>query len=149
MDIRQLATDMAVFLTPFLPYLILGSEEVAKEIGKKFGQTTLEKAKTLWEKIKKPAKNDPKLQSAIVNLAEDPNDEDFQLILVKSLARLFETSPELATELIGIMKDDKAVQSVLVEYGSRVKDIRQRLSKTGKQEVTVRDSHTGNITQEQ
>lgn len=149
MDIKQIATDVTVFLTPFLPYLILGAGEAAKEVGKKFGQATWEKAQSLWNKIKNSAQDDPKLNRAILTLAEDPDDEDFQLILAKSLAKQLEVSPKLATELLNLMKDDKAVQTILIEHGSKVKDIHQRLSKSGRQETTVRGSQTGDITQEQ
>jgi len=38
MNFSSLATNIIVFLTPFLPYLVLGSEEVIKELGKKFGE---------------------------------------------------------------------------------------------------------------
>jgi len=40
-------------------------------------------------------------------------------------------------------------QTILVERESTTGDVKQRLRKPGKQKVTVRDSQTGNIEQEQ
>ena len=74
MDFEGLATNVIVFLSPFLPYLLSASEEMAKEIGKKFGETTWEKAKSLWDKIQNIVSSEFKLNSAATGLAEDPTD---------------------------------------------------------------------------
>ena len=149
MDFVKLATDVTVFLTPFFPYLILAGEEAAKEAGKKFGSTAWEKAASLWNSIKNFSKGDIKMKRTVESLAEDPDDEDFQLILAKLLAKQFELSPELATELINRMKDDKAIQTVIIENESKAKNIYQRLSKGGVQKTVVRDkSEVDDITQD-
>jgi len=150
MDLAKLATDAIVFLTPFFPYLVLGGEAAAKEAGKELGEAAWKKAMSLWDKIKSLGEDSAKLSKTIELLAEDPDDEDTQFILAKSLAEQLESSPELASDLISIIKGDKAVQVVLVEYGSKVKDIHQRLiSETGEQRIVVRGSQTKNIKQEQ
>jgi hypothetical protein len=150
MDLKKLATDVIVFLTPFFPYLVLGGEAAAKEAGKKLGEAAWTKAMSLWDKIRSLGRDNAKLSKTIELLAEDPGDEDTQFILAKSLAKQLESSPELATDLISIIKDDKAVQVILVEHGSKVKDVHQRLiSETGEQKIIVRGSQTRNITQEQ
>lgn len=145
MNFSSLATNIVVFLTPFLPYLILGGEEVIKELGKKFGETTWEKAKLLWDKIK-----NPNLDGIATALAENPEDEDFQVTLAKLVAKQLQTTPELALELASMIRETAAIQTILVEQNSKAKDILQRLSKTGTQETTIRESsQAGNITQEQ
>jgi hypothetical protein len=145
MNFARLATDITVFLAPFFPYLISGGEEAVKEIGKKFGEIAWKKAQALWSKIR-----NPNLEGVAMALAEDPNDEDFLVALAKLLTKHLEASPELAAELMSTMKEDKAVQKVLIGQGSKAKDIIQRLSKTGKQETIVRkESQVGSITQEQ
>jgi len=144
MDFKGLATDITVFLTPFFPYLILASEATIKEVGKRFGEAAWEKAKAMWSKIEKP-----NLSGVAKALAEDPNDEDFQITLAKLLVKRLEASPELATELMDMIQGDKAVQVILVEHGSEVKNIHQRLAKTGRQETTVRGSRVGDVIQEQ
>ena len=149
MDFRQIATEVTVFMTPFFPYLMLGAEGVAKEIGEKFGESAWDKAKSLWDRIRNITNSDPKLNSATIGLAEDPNDNDYRLIFAKSLAKQLEKSPELANDLIDLMKNDESIQRILVEQGGKVKDIYQRLSLPGKQEAIIRGSEAGNITQEQ
>lgn len=150
MDFNQISTEVTVFLTPFLPYLVLAGEATAKEVGKKFGEAAWSKAKSLWGKLADVAQRDSKINSAVTGLADDPTDEDYQLILVKALAKQLEAAPELATALVSLMKDDQAVQKVIVENKSKVKNIRQSLSTTGIQKATVSGvSEAGDITQQQ
>ena len=144
MDLTKLATNIIVFLAPFFPYLILGGEAAIKEVGKKFGEKAWDRAKLLWGKIQSP-----KLNGIAMALAEDPDDEDFQITLAKLLVKQLKASPEVVTELANIMRDDYVVQEVLVEQGSKVKDIQQRLSRAGKQKTAIRSSRARNITQEQ
>jgi hypothetical protein len=144
MDLTKLATEIAVFLAPFFPYLILAGEATAKEVGKKLGEAAWKKAESVWNKIQ-----NPQLIGVAEALAESPSDEDFQTALAKLLFRHLEACPELATELMYMIHDDEAVQTVIVEYGSKVKSIQQRLSKTGRQEATIRGSQAGDIIQEQ
>ena len=140
---------MTIFLTPFLPYLVLGGTEAAKEVGKKFGEATWEKAKSLWSKTKKSVQDTAMLEAFATALAKTPN-EIFQTSLAQMLADQFERSPELATELMNLMQDDDTVQKILIAQESTAKNIRQKLSTGGIQDVTVRGkSQVGNITQEQ
>lgn len=143
MDFTKLATDIAVFLTPFLPYLVLGGEAVAKEVGRKFGEATWERAKSLWHKIQSPS-----LSGVAEALAENPNDPDFQTALAKLLIKQLETFPHLAAELKSTMGEDEAIQTVLVAYESKVRDIHQRLGQHGEQKVTIQGSQARDITQE-
>jgi hypothetical protein len=47
MDPATVALGVSTFLGPFLPYLLKGGEEAAKEAGKKFGAAAWEKAQAL------------------------------------------------------------------------------------------------------
>ncbi|MCP4402276.1 MAG: hypothetical protein GY801_33850 [bacterium] len=151
MDYGQLATQITVFLTPFLPYLVLAGETTAKELGEKFSETAAEKAKSLWSKI---IGSKPKESSAITDmattLAKNPNSEIFQAALAEVLSKHLDTSPELVTDLMTMMNEDKAIQKVLVEQASTVNHIVQKLSTRGTQDITVSgQSQAGDITQEQ
>ena len=150
MEFKQLAANVSVFLTPFLPYLVSASEAMAEEVGKKFGEAAWKKAKFLWSKIKNLVSRDSKLENAANGLSEDPEDEDYRLIFVKSLTKQLEKLPELANELVALIKDDKSIQKILIEQEVTVNDILQRLSRPGEQETIVRGkSQVGNITQKQ
>jgi hypothetical protein len=144
MDLTKLATQVTVFMTPFLPYLVSGGEAAMKEIGKRFGETAWEEAKALWNKVR-----NPNLEGVARALADDPEDEDLQVALAKLLVKQMSTSPELAEELMHTLNEDSSVQTILVEQGSRVEDILQRLSRPGTQETIIRGSQAGDITQEQ
>lgn len=146
MDYKQLATDVTIFLTPFLPYLILAAEESVKEVGKKFGEATWGKAKSIWKKITNSSSDTSPIQTFATTLAKNPN-EIFQASLAQVLAEQLERSPQLATEILNMMKEDKAVQKILIEQQATAKNILQKLSSSGTQDVTVRGSTVGNITQ--
>jgi hypothetical protein len=150
MDYKQIAAEIIIFLSPFLPYLVSAGEETAKEIGKRFGETGFEMVKSLWSKIKNSAKDTQKLNGVATALATDPDNEHLQSALAEIVAKQLASSPKLAGELINLMKNDQAVQKILVEEGSKVKDIYQRLSKFGgDQSIVVRGSQADSITQEQ
>lgn len=145
MSFPGLAAKIVVFLTPFLPYLILGGEEVVKELSKHFGKTAWEKAELLWSRIKSPS-----LDGVAKALAENPEDEDYQVTLTKLVDKQLQATPELALELAAVIDESTVIQKVLVERHSKVRDVLQRLSKPGIQETTIRESsQAGNITQEQ
>lgn len=149
MDFKQLATNISLFLAPFLPYLISGGEEAIKVVGKKLGESSWEKAKILWRKINIFVKDDPKLKGVSIALAEEPQDQDFQVAFAKLLVTQLENLPELADELFDLMKDDQSVQKVLIDQHSKVKNIFQRLSQSGSQEIVIRSSQAEDINQEQ
>jgi arginyl-tRNA synthetase len=150
MDYTQLATQLTVVLSPFLPYLISAGEATAKEIGKRLGETGFEMADSLWGKLKSSAKEPQKLNGVATALATDPDNGHLQTALAEILAQQLESSPQLAQELMDLMKKDKAVQTVLVERGSKVKDIYQQLSQAGQQTVTLSGkSQVGDIKQVQ
>jgi hypothetical protein len=51
MDVTTLAKDLAVFLTPFLPYLLKAGKKAAEEAGKKLGGDAWDRAKGPWAKL--------------------------------------------------------------------------------------------------
>lgn len=149
MDLRQLAADITAFLAPFMPVLVVAGEASIKEIGKKLGESSLEKAKAIWATIQPPASGDKKLEGMAMALADNPDDQDFQAAFAKVLLSQLADKPQLAEYLSTLVAHDAAVQRVLVDQGSQVKDIRQRLSGSGEQKVIVRRSQADNISQEQ
>jgi hypothetical protein len=102
MDIATLAVTMTSFLSPLFPFLIKGTEEAAKEAGKKFGSNAWEKAKELWDKISKTKS----VEEAAKDLVKVPNDEDFEASLRKELKKLLQDQPVLAQELLQLMQSD-------------------------------------------
>jgi hypothetical protein len=102
MDTATLVVTMTKFLSPLFPFLIKGTEEAAKEAGKKFGSSAWEKAKGIWDKISKTKS----VEAAAKDLVKTPNDEDFQASLRKELKKLLQDQPVLAQELLKLMQSD-------------------------------------------
>lgn len=151
MDYKHLAAQITTFLAPYLPYVLVAGESAVKEVGKNIGSATVDKAKALWGKITGSKSQDAsKITGLATVLADDPKDETFQAALAKVLAKHLEASPQLAADLMIMTTEDKAVQKVLVEQASTIKNITQKMSTRGTQDVIIRDqSQAGDIAQEQ
>jgi formylglycine-generating enzyme required for sulfatase activity/energy-coupling factor transporter ATP-binding protein EcfA2 len=100
MDIPQLAAEVAKFLAPFLPYLILGTEAAAKEAGKRFGGAMWDKAVELWGKLKPRVEEKPAAQEAVEDVARNQGDEDAHAAFRRQLIKLLEADGELANFIV-------------------------------------------------
>lgn len=89
MDSPQLAAQVAKFLAPFLPYLILGTEAAAKEAGKRFGGAMWDKAVELWKKLKPKVEASPDAKSAVEKAARKPDDPRVVQNLEYELEQIF------------------------------------------------------------
>ncbi len=99
MDIAALAKDVALFLTPFLPYLLKAGEKAAEEAGKELGGDAWERAKGLWSRLRPQIEAKPSAQEAVTDAAAAPHDEDAQAALRLQLKKLLAESEELAREI--------------------------------------------------
>ena len=99
MDIPKLAAETAALLAPFLPYLIKGGKIAAKaafeEAGKKFTETTWNKAEEVWKKIWDKAKKKEAAKEAIEDAANHPTEEDAQAAFRRQLTKLIESDEKL------------------------------------------------------
>ncbi|HKZ86579.1 MAG TPA: hypothetical protein VJ793_23355 [Anaerolineae bacterium] len=146
MDITQIASAVAAIVAPFAPYLI----DVGKAVGKKMaetiaakgGEAAWSKAQSLWSKIKARLGDDPEVKSAALMLAGAPDDETYQTLLTKVLAKRLEQNPDLARELLDLLGGEKAAQRVLAERGSRVTSVMQEMQGSGEQIIHASDRST-------
>lgn len=99
MDIATLAKEVALFLTPFLPYLLKAGEKAAEEAGKKLGGDAWERAKGLWGKLRPKVEAKPAAQEAVADAATEPENEDAQAALRQQLRKLLVEDDGLATEI--------------------------------------------------
>ncbi|RJP49664.1 MAG: NACHT domain-containing protein [Anaerolineaceae bacterium] len=99
MDIPQLAAEVAKFLAPFLPYLILGTEAAAKEAGKRFGKAAWEKAAELWGRLKPKVEEKPSAREAIEKAARKPQDKRVLGNLEVELEEIFEQDISFAQSI--------------------------------------------------
>jgi len=96
MDITTLAKEVALFLTPFLPYLLKVGEKAAEEAGKKLGGDAWDRAKGLWGKLRPKVEAKPAAQEAVADAATEPKNEDAQAALRLQLRKLLADDDELA-----------------------------------------------------
>ena len=115
----ELAALITSFLSPFLLQLLkLGqpvAEEAGKEIGKKVGAGSWEKAKQVWHKLRPQVEAKPPVNGAVAVLADDVKDTDAQQMLAKQLGKLLAAEPELAAALKALVSpEDAAAASKVV-----------------------------------
>ena len=75
-------------------------------------------------------------------LAGAPDDETYQTLLTKVLAKRLEQNPDLARELLDLLGGEKAAQRVLAERGSRVTSVMQEMQGSGEQIIHASDRST-------
>jgi len=119
MDVATIAKDLAVFLTPFLPYLLKAGEKAAEEAGKKFGADAWDRAKYLWGKLRPKVKSKPAAQEAVQDAASAPNDEDVQASLRLQLKKLLAEDESLAREVNRLWDDAKKAGVSVIAIGDR------------------------------
>ena len=136
MDVPALAANVVTYLGPFLPYLVKAGGKAAEEVGKKLGVDALDRAKTLWGKLR----GNKEVEEAGQDAAEMPDDADAQAAFRLQLKKALTQDAALAEEVERLM-ESKVVQRVLAERGSEIR--RVQLSARGggdsRQEVVARD----------
>jgi hypothetical protein len=119
MDPTTIAVGVSAFLGPFLPYLVKGGEEAAKEAGKKFGAAGWERARTLWGKLESKVDATPGAKTAVGRATERPDDKRVIGALELELEDLLKKYPELASELARELEDAKAAGVTVTASGER------------------------------
>jgi hypothetical protein len=119
MDVTTLAKDLAVFLIPFLPYLLKAGEKAAEEAGKKLGGDAWDRAKGLWAKLRPKVEAKPAAQEAVQDAAAAPNDEDIQAALRLQLRKLLAEDAMLASEIERLWKEAQQKGTTVVAAGER------------------------------
>ncbi|GEP45548.1 hypothetical protein [Brevifollis gellanilyticus] len=104
MDLPALLQDTVATLAPALPYLYEGAKETGKGFAKKTGEAAFDQAVKLWNWLKPKAEATPALQSAVADLAEQPEDADLQASLRVQLKKLLTDQPALVGELQALIQ---------------------------------------------
>jgi hypothetical protein len=99
MELSDLLTNTVGTLAPALPYLYAAGKEAGKEFAKKAGGAAFDQAAKLWNWLKPKAEAEPALQTAVADLAAQPDDADAQAALRLQLKKLLTAQPALVSEL--------------------------------------------------
>jgi hypothetical protein len=139
MDVTTLAKDLAVFLTPLLPYLLKTGEKAVEETGKKLGGDAWDRAKGLWAKLRPEVEAKPAAQEAVLDAAAAPNDDDIQAALRLQLRKLLAEDAVLAGEIARLWQEAQQAGVTVIALGERSvaigRDVTSSTIMTGDQNV--------------
>ncbi len=96
MDIQTLAQQMASFLMPLLPCLLKIGDKAAEEVGKKIGGEGWERAKALWERLRRKKSMEQVAQTA----AALPDNQALRDALREEIARALQEDGALRREIV-------------------------------------------------
>jgi hypothetical protein len=99
LDITALATSLAAFLAPAMPYLIPPATGAAEKFGEEFGAAIVDGAKALWSKLWPKVEGKEAAQEAAADLAKTPEDAAAQIQLARQFQKLLASDETLARDL--------------------------------------------------
>jgi hypothetical protein len=105
------AAVLTTFIAPFLPFLLKGGEEAAKEAGKRMSGDTWEKAKAIWTKLFPKLKAKPAAREAAEDVANAPDDEDSRAALRLQLKKLLAEDKALAEDIAQLMQQNSQAEA--------------------------------------
>lgn len=137
MNIELIAAAITTALAPFMPFLIeIGattSKKIVDVVSEKSGEEAWNLAQELWNKIKIYFENDADIKGAALMVSAKPKDESRQTLLAVALTEKLKENPKLAQELFDLLGGQSAVQRVLANRKSWVKDVTQKINGSGEQ----------------
>ena len=145
MDI-SIATEVAAALTPALPYLLKGTEEAAKEAGKKLGSAVWEQCAKVWELLKPKVETSPSASKALERIVKQPERKGIQAAFQVELEDILLADPQLFEELAELLKaagDTQTYHASIIGDGAVAQG--ERAIAAGKGSVAVGGNVTGNI----
>jgi hypothetical protein len=145
MDIT-IATEVAAALAPALPYLLKGTEEAAKEAGKKLGAAAWDQCVKVWELLKPKVEANPSASKALDRIVKEPERKGIQTAFQVELEDILLAEPQLLAQLAELLK---AAGDAQTYHGSNIGDgaVAQGNGAVaaGKGSVAVGGDVTGNI----
>lgn len=99
-------TSLTTILLPCVPFLAKNAGAAAiKLVVAKIGESAWEKAQVIWTKLLPKINQDTEAKLATDELANNPEDEDWQMMFVKKLQTILENDAELRQEIAAILQD--------------------------------------------
>ncbi len=112
--------NLTAFISPFLPFLMkLGGkamEKATESASGRLGETAFKKAQAIWEKLSPKVEAKEAAREAAVDVANNPNDEDLQIVLRLQLKKLLDQDAELLKLIAEIFQEgDGTLNSKIVQ----------------------------------
>ena len=99
-----IATEITAALAPALPYLLKGTEEAAKEAGKKLGSAAWEQCTKLWELLRPKVETSPTASKALERIVKEPERPAIQTAFQVELEDILAAEPQLLAQLAELLK---------------------------------------------
>ena len=111
----ELAQKIAAFLMPLLPYLLKVGDKAAEEVGKKIGGEGWERAKALWEKLRRKKA----VEQVAQTVAALPDNQALREALREEIARALAEDQALAQELARLLEQVRPAGQTVIASGKR------------------------------
>jgi len=115
MDIQALAQQMASFLMPLLPSLLKVGDKAAEEVSKKIGDEAWDRAKALWERLRRKKAVEQVAQTA----AALPDNQALREALREEIARALQEDGALREEIARLWGEAGAAGVTVTASGER------------------------------
>ncbi|MEL7662967.1 MAG: hypothetical protein AAGU10_02395 [Methanosarcina mazei] len=116
--LEQLAEEVADFLEPVIPCLVIGSKRSDEEAGKKAGPEVWEARKKLWEKLF--SENHPELREAAEDMVVASSNSEVKQALTREILKVLKQNPDLALE-ISHFTEGEEIKKMIEEYSTGLK----------------------------
>jgi len=113
-NIVELAQKIATFLMPLLPYLLKIGDKAAEDVGKKIGGEAWDKAKALWDKLRRKKSVEQVAQTA----AALPDNQALREALREEIARALQEDSTLQREVARLWGEAGAAGVTVTASGS-------------------------------
>ena len=111
----ELAQKISAFLLPLLPYLLKVRDKAAEEVGKKIGGEGWERAKALWEKLRRKKAVEQVAQTA----AALPDNQALRDALREEIAHALQEDGDLREEVARLWGEAEAAGVTVTASGDR------------------------------
>jgi hypothetical protein len=119
MDYPQLSAQLVQYLAPFLPYLVKGlklaGQEAAKKLGEQASEQAFERAKALWDKLRRK-KNVEQVAQTVAAL---PDNQALREALREEIARALQEDSALREEIARLWGEAEAAGVTVTAIGDR------------------------------
>ena len=100
-------TALTAYLTPAIPYLVKGGEKLEEMTAEKLGGAAPELIKRIWERLRGAIDKRSEAKVAVQDLAESPDDEDYQAVLRVQLKKILAADEDLTQQIAELLQEVK------------------------------------------
>jgi hypothetical protein len=111
----ELAQKISAFLLPLLPYLLKVGDKAAEEVGKKIGGEGWDRAKALWERLRRKKAVEQVAQTA----AALPDNQALREALREEIARALQEDSALREEIARLWVEAETAGVTVTASGDR------------------------------